>query len=268
MDRIEKVKEIFRSVSFLVIIKVNGNKCKARCGDVYKRQAQSDLEETCKSFDVTKTEYENLEKELEILEEEIQKSREQSTQKTLEKQTLENQIHLLQEQIHSAKQNETQYQERALALEGDIEQRKKEEQSYLEEKSQLEEKSAEFSKMQSQAQEAFKGIAIEIHNLEEAIEAGKNEIIEILNQRASIKGKLQRYDTMMEQISIRKVALNPVSYTHLDVYKRQHLLFMNGCDHQPVQKDLSQAIETARKLYPCLLYTSCQSCKFWDCIWY
>ena len=29
-----------------------------------------------------------------------------------------------------------------------------------------------------------------------------------------------------------------------------HLLFMNGCDHQPVQKDLSQAIETARKLYP------------------
>ena len=28
------------------------------------------------------------------------------------------------------------------------------------------------------------------------------------------------------------------------------LLFMNGCDHQPVQKDLSAALETARKLYP------------------
>lgn len=175
--------------------------------------AQSDLEETCKSFDVTKTEYENLEKELETLEEEIQKSREQSTQKTLEKQNLENQIHLLQEQIHSAKQNETQYQERALALEGDIDKRKKEEQGYLEEKSQLEEKTAEFSKVQSQAQEAFKAIAIEIHNLEEAIESGKNEIIEILNQRASIKGKLQRYDTMMEQISIRKVALNQRNLT-------------------------------------------------------
>ena len=175
--------------------------------------AQSDLEETCKNFDVTKTEYENLEKELEALEEEIQKSREQSTQKTLEKQNLENQIHLLQEQIHSAKQNETQYQERSFALEVDIEKRKKEEQGYLEEKLQLEEKAAEFSKVQFQAQEAFKGIAIEIHNLEEAIEAGKNEIIEILNQRASIKGKLQRYDTMMEQISIRKVALNQRNLT-------------------------------------------------------
>ena len=28
------------------------------------------------------------------------------------------------------------------------------------------------------------------------------------------------------------------------------LLMMNGCDHQPVQKDLSAAIETAKKLYP------------------
>lgn len=170
--------------------------------------AQSDLEETCKSFDVTKTEYENLEKKLENLEEEIQKSRDKSTQKTLEKQNLENQIHLLKEQIHSAKQNETQYQERTIALEADIEKRKGEEKGYLEEKAQLEERAAEFSKVQSEAQGAFKEIAIEIHNLEETIEAGKNEIIEILNQRASIKGKLQRYDTMMEQISIRKVALN------------------------------------------------------------
>lgn len=28
------------------------------------------------------------------------------------------------------------------------------------------------------------------------------------------------------------------------------LLFMNGCDHQPVQKDLPEALETARKLFP------------------
>ncbi len=30
----------------------------------------------------------------------------------------------------------------------------------------------------------------------------------------------------------------------------RHLLFMNGCDHQPVQKDLTAALETARRLYP------------------
>ncbi len=30
----------------------------------------------------------------------------------------------------------------------------------------------------------------------------------------------------------------------------EHLLFMNGCDHQPVQKDLERAIATANRLYP------------------
>lgn len=29
-----------------------------------------------------------------------------------------------------------------------------------------------------------------------------------------------------------------------------HLLFMNGCDHQPIQKDLTEALKTARELYP------------------
>lgn len=30
----------------------------------------------------------------------------------------------------------------------------------------------------------------------------------------------------------------------------EQLLFMNGCDHQPIQLDLPEALETARKLYP------------------
>lgn len=29
-----------------------------------------------------------------------------------------------------------------------------------------------------------------------------------------------------------------------------HLLFMNGCDHQPIQTDLSKAIETAQRIFP------------------
>jgi len=29
-----------------------------------------------------------------------------------------------------------------------------------------------------------------------------------------------------------------------------HLLFMNGCDHQPIQTDLSKALQTARELFP------------------
>lgn len=36
----------------------------------------------------------------------------------------------------------------------------------------------------------------------------KNEIIEILNSRATTKGKAQRFDAMMEQLDIRKAAVS------------------------------------------------------------
>lgn len=43
-----------------------------------------------------------------------------------------------------------------------------------------------------------------LSHLEMQIEDGKNEIISLLNQRASVKGNVQRYDTMQEQMQIRK----------------------------------------------------------------
>ena len=41
-----------------------------------------------------------------------------------------------------------------------------------------------------------------------AVEDGKNEIIELLNSRATTRGKAQRYDTMMEQLDIRKAEIS------------------------------------------------------------
>ena len=40
------------------------------------------------------------------------------------------------------------------------------------------------------------------------VENGKNEIIEILNSRANVKGKAQRFDAMMEQAEIRKAEIS------------------------------------------------------------
>ena len=46
-----------------------------------------------------------------------------------------------------------------------------------------------------------------IEELNNAIEAGKNTIIGELNQRAAIKSKMGRFDTMMEQVNIRRAEL-------------------------------------------------------------
>ena len=47
-----------------------------------------------------------------------------------------------------------------------------------------------------------------IAELNSAIEEGKNTIIGELNQRAAIKSRMGRFDTMMEQVNIRKAELN------------------------------------------------------------
>lgn len=202
--------------------------------------AQGDLEETCKNFETTKAEYDRLETQLAQLEEEIQTARDEATKKALQQQNLENQIHILEEQIHSARQNDAQYQERSLTLGEDIEKRILEAEDCQKEKDELSQKLQELQENQRKIQKAFQDAAMEIHRLEEAVENGKNEIIEILNLRASTKGKLQRYDALLEQISIRKVELNQ---KHLRLKSEASQMEEAKEKYQAEKKEIEESIE-------------------------
>lgn len=46
----------------------------------------------------------------------------------------------------------------------------------------------------------------------------------------------------------------------------EHLLFMNGSDHQPVQKNLKEALETARMLYPDIEFRCSDFEQFVSCV--
>ena len=168
---------------------------------------RQDLEKTGKDFETTKTEYEVLEKELEAFNVKIE-VREESTKKALEKQQLEGQINVAKEQISSAKQSDLQYRERVEALEAELKQREESGKLYTEEKAELDAKIDEIRQKEETAKNLFRDFAFEIHELEEQLEEDKSEIIEILNHRGSTKGKMQRYDAMMEQISLRKTEFN------------------------------------------------------------
>ena len=63
-------------------------------------------------------------------------------------------------------------------------------------------------KAREKAEEKLREIQREIRRCKEGIESGKNEIIELLNQKASIKARQQRYDTMLEQMNLRKSQLS------------------------------------------------------------
>ena len=69
-------------------------------------------------------------------------------------------------------------------------------------------RSLRLRKRKKAAEEALQTLQTEIARCMEGMEKGKSELIELLNSKASIKARQQRFDTMEEQVNIRKAQLN------------------------------------------------------------
>ena len=170
--------------------------------------SQNELQQTQTQFDQTKAEYERLEKELEELDTKIQEARTQASENALKKQQLENSVELLKEQIRAAQQNHQHYEERIQTIRQELDRRQEEAAGHEQEQEALKESLGEAAVRKKEAEEKLAILHQNIEETNQSIEDGKSEIIEILNQRASTKGKMQRYDAMLEQIGIRKAALS------------------------------------------------------------
>ena len=66
---------------------------------------------------------------------------------------------------------------------------------------------AQMEAVRDEARGLLSAVQNKIEELNNDIEAGKNTIIDALNSRATIKSKIGRFDTMMEQVNIRKAEL-------------------------------------------------------------
>lgn len=170
--------------------------------------AQEELTKTQKAYDQTKEEYDRLEQELEELSRKMDEMREDTQAKALKKQQLEGQINVLNEQIAAGRQNAEHYRSRLEAVTEDTAKKNQSQQELEEEKSQLRARLLEIRKKMKAEEEHMQNIAANIEDCTNAVEDGKNEIIELLNSRATTKGEAQRFDTMMEQIGIRKAELS------------------------------------------------------------
>ena len=172
------------------------------------KTAERQLQETGGAYEKTKEEYDRLEKELESLEEKMECLREETQGKALQKQQLEGQINVLNEQLSAGEQNREHYESRLLSIAEELSKKEEAKKEQQEEGELLKEKTSEMKKQMKKKEEALSRIQENIQECSVAVEEGKNEIIEILNTRATTKGKAQRFDTMMEQIGIRKAELS------------------------------------------------------------
>ena len=170
--------------------------------------ASAQLEDTNREYQHTKVEYDRLEQELEELNRQMDELREKTQKNALQKQQLEGQINVLNEQIQAGLQSDTHFKNRLEIVEEDLKQRQQARSEVEEEKGSLHTIVKEAQKRLTDQEDRLHTVQEQISQCESAVEDGKNEIIEILNSRATTKGKAQRFDTLMEQVGIRKAEVN------------------------------------------------------------
>ncbi|MDO4302768.1 MAG: chromosome segregation protein SMC [Bacillota bacterium] len=188
---------------------LENNRLKEQLGSAQEKFdiASADLEQTSAQYEKIKEEYEQIEGQIELLGEEIEAQRSTLTDTSVMRGKLEGEINVLREQIKSAKNNEEHFRSRKTAVQKEMDAKLLDKEGILTDKKVIDEQVAELEKTRNEAKEKLLQVQKRIEELNNDIESGKNTIIEALNSRATIKSKLGRYDTMTEQINIRKAEL-------------------------------------------------------------
>lgn len=169
--------------------------------------AQNDLTQASLQYEKIKEEYEHIQEQIETLDGDIDSERTSLTDTSVLRGKLEGEINVLREQIKSAKSNEEHFNSRKAAVTKEIDAKILDKEKILADKKVIDGQVAEIEKVRNEAREKLLSVQERIEALNNEIEAGKNTIIDALNARATIKSKLGRYDTMTEQINIRKAEL-------------------------------------------------------------
>ncbi len=170
--------------------------------------AGNELAGTVEKYEGIKTEYERIQGEIEELEAAIEQARSTVTDAGLMRGRLEGELNVLKEQINSANGSEAHLNSRRSVLQEEIAAREKDKAAILNEKSATDSEVREITATAGEMRARLDEIQQKIAELNSNIEAGKNTIIGELNQRATIKSRMGRFDTMMEQENIRRAELN------------------------------------------------------------
>ena len=173
-----------------------------------KKIASDQLEAVTKKLDETKKEYDNVEVELASLDEKITKERDFSRDAAVEKQQNEGQKQVLYEQVKAAEQNSETILQRIRAIESELSDKDTQIAGENDEKESTENALKEADRARSEKDKAVADVQTEISTYQNEAQQGQSDIIRLLNDRTAIKERMQRYDTMLEQIEIRKSELS------------------------------------------------------------
>lgn len=122
----------------------------------------------------------------------LQEKRDGITANQLKKQQMESQIELLKEQINTAHASDAHLKSRITLIDKEQKEKTAQQDEAARQLSELRAQVKEAAGKEKQAVEAAQQLQETITSLEQAVADGKSRIIEILNGRAGVKGRMQR----------------------------------------------------------------------------
>ena len=167
-----------------------------------------ELKETTGQYENIKKEHARIEGELEELNRRLDETKEAASRAGLGRQQLEGQIEVLKEQINSVRQGGEQLEGRLKNIAADVKERQEAREKLAAEQAELAKQLEVAASVSGEADARLQELREQIEAENTAAEISKNTIISLLNERASTKGRLQRYDAMQEQAQIRRTELN------------------------------------------------------------
>ncbi len=176
--------------------------------------AQKEYEDTKVSFENTKIEYDKMQIAIEQLEGEINETRESINSIGLSQGRQSGDINLLKEQIHSLQLSKEQFQSRIDHMQRRIDEKENEKKGFDQERGTIEADLQKAKEKVELANEELFHIQKEIDELNAQVEDKNNLIIQLLNKKAAIQADRQRFDTMTEQVNIRRSQMTTGLLTH------------------------------------------------------
>lgn len=209
----------------------------------------SDLEQNHKRFEETKEEYERVEQQLEQRNIVLEQNRNQIGEKKIKKEQLEGEVKVCKEQILSVRQNEGHYKERLESISKDIKKKQEEKNKYIEEESNLFQGIHNMEQEKTDMENRLEVCRQEIETVGEKIDGCNHEIINSLNKNSTIKAKLEKYTTMLEQSNVKKAELTQkILKSKTEESICMNILETEEKNLQEFANDISKEKEQAEKL--------------------
>lgn len=166
-----------------------------------------ELEKAGNRLEEIKSVYDEKDNEVSELTARIDELTAKKNQAEIDKNRLESQIEILKEQINSANMNDSHLADRLKEINDQIAERNEEKQKLLKQKFDISSELDDIFARQNEIDREVDALRKETDGLSNEIENRKNSIFDNLNKKGTIKASIQRYESMQEQVNIRKAEL-------------------------------------------------------------